>query len=109
MTMKRKEKNMQIKSSTKKGESHANILLENELTIFSIESMKDKIIETVLKYDDIKIELKNVDNMDLSFVQLLYSIKITANKLNKKVSFDVSLSDDIKSLFNNSDLSKVLI
>jgi MFS superfamily sulfate permease-like transporter len=107
--MKRKEENIQIKPSKKKGENLVNIILENELTIFSIEIMKDKIIEAVMKYDQIGFELKNVNNIDLTYIQLLYSIKKTAEKLNKKVSFNVELSDDIKSLLNNSDLSKVLI
>lgn len=107
--MKTKEKNIQVKPSKKKGESMANIVLENELTIFSIESMKDKIIETVMKYDHVEFALKNVNNVDMTFIQLLYSVKKTAESLNKKVSFNVDLSDDIKSLLNNSDLSKVLI
>lgn len=107
--MKREERNIQIKPSKKKGESMANIILENELTIFSIESMKDKIIEAVMKYDHVEFALKNVNNVDMTFIQLLYSVKKTAETLNKKVSFDVELSDDIKSLLNNSDLSKVLI
>ncbi len=107
--MKRKEKNIQIKPSKKKGENLVNIVLENELTIFSVESMKDMIIEAVMKYDQIGFALKNVNNIDLTFIQLLYSIKKSAKKLNKKVSFDIELSDDMKSLLNNSDLSKVLI
>ncbi|MCK5169816.1 MAG: hypothetical protein KAQ75_08050 [Bacteroidales bacterium] len=107
--MKTEDKNIQVKPSKKKGESSVSIILENELTIFSVESMKDKIIDAVMKYDHIGFELKNVGNMDLTFVQLIYSVKKTAETLNKKVSFDVELSDDIKSLFNNSDLSKVLI
>jgi len=107
--MKRKEKSIQIKPSKKKGENMASIILENELTIFSIESMKDKIIEAVMKYDHVEFALKNINNVDLTFIQLLYSVKKTAEALNKKVSFDVELPDDIKSLLNNSDLSKVLI
>ncbi len=107
--MKTKDINIQIKPSKKKGESKVSIILENELTIFSIESMKDKIIESVMKYDQIEFALKNVNNIDITFIQLLYSIKKTAEELNKKVSFDVELSDDIKSLLNHSDLSKVLI
>ncbi|MBU8891908.1 MAG: STAS domain-containing protein [Bacteroidales bacterium] len=107
--MKTEDKNIQIKPSNKKGESSVSIIIENELTIFSVESMKDKIIEAVTKYDHIGFVLKTVNNMDLTFIQLLYSVKKTAETRNKKVSFDVELSDDIKTLFNNSDLSKVLI
>lgn len=101
-------KNIQIKPSKKKGEKKVSIILDNELTIFSIEKLYEKIIENILKYDQIEIHLKNVSNMDLTFVQLFYSVKITADKLKKTVQFKTDLSEDIKSLFENSDLYKVL-
>ena len=107
--MKATDKNIQIRPSKKKGENKVSIMLENELTIFSIENMKDKIIEAVKKYNIIEFKLNNISNMDLTFVQLFYSIKISTEKLNKKISFDVELSDDIESLFTNSGLNKVLL
>jgi len=107
--MKMKNGNLFLIPSKIKGEKKIRITLKNELTIYSIESIKDKIIESVMNYDQIEFEIKEVNSMDLSFIQLLYSIKITAETLKKIVSFNVNLSDDIKSLFNNSDLSKVLI
>jgi hypothetical protein len=101
-------KNIQIIPSKKKGENKVSVVLENELTIFSIEKMREKIIESVLKYDEIDFQLKNVNNMDLTFIQLFYSIKVTSEKLNKKVVFNIDLANDVKSLFINSDLYKVL-
>lgn len=101
-------KNIQIKPSKKKGEKKVSIILKNELTIFSIEQLQSKIIETVKNYDEIEFNLNEVSNMDLTFIQLFFSIKRTADKLKKKVSFNENLSDDIKTLFINSDLYKVL-
>lgn len=101
-------KNIQIIPSKKKGENKVSLVLENELTIFSIEKMREKIIDSVLRYDEIDFQLKNITNMDLTFIQLFYSIKVTSEKLNKKVSFNIDLAEDVKSLFVNSDLYKVL-
>ena len=101
-------KNIQITPSKKKGEKKVSLVLENELTIFSIEKIHEKIIESVLKYDEIDFQLKNITNMDLTFIQLFYSIKVTSEKLNKKVVFNIDLAEDVKSLFINSDLYKVL-
>lgn len=103
-----KNKNIQIIPSKKKGEKKVSLVLENELTIFSIEKIREKIIESVLKYDEIDFQLKNITNMDLTFIQLFYSIKVTSEKLNKKVAFNIDLAEDVKSLFINSDLYKVL-
>lgn len=101
-------KNIQIKPSKKKGEKKVSILLENELTIFSIEKMHSKIIDAVKKYDEIEFHLKNITNMDLTFVQFFYSIRQTAQKTKKNVSIEANLSEDIKSLFENADLIKIL-
>lgn len=101
-------KNIKIKPSKKKGEKKVSIVLENELTIFSIEKIQEKIIDSVLKYDEIIFQLNNISNMDLTFIQLFQSIKITSAKLNKKVTFNLDLAEDVKSLFINSDLYKVL-
>lgn len=100
--------NIQIKPSKKKGEKKVSIVLENELTIFSIENMHEKILNAVKKYDEIEFHLKNISNMDLTFVQLFFSIKQTAKNLKKKVTVKSELSEDVKSLFENSDLIKVL-
>ena len=102
------DKNIQIKPSKKKGENRVSIILENELTIYSVEKIRNKIIESVLKYDEINFQLKNITNMDLTFIQLFHSIKVSSDKMKKKVSFSVDLSEDIKSLFINSDLYKIL-
>ncbi len=101
-------KNIQIKPSKKKGEKKVSIVLKNELTIFSIEQLQSKIIDTVKKYDEIEFNLNEVSNMDLTFIQLFFSVKITADSQKKKVRFNENLSDDIKTLFINSDLYKVL-
>ena len=102
------DKNIQIKPSKKKGEKKVNIKLLNELTIFSIEKMYPKITNAVLEYDQIHFELENISNMDLSVIQFFQSIKHTAEKTNKKVSFKSNLLEDINSLFENADLIKVL-
>ena len=106
--MSTENKNFQIKPSKKKGEKKVSIILENELTIFSIEKIYPKILEEIKKNREIEFKLKNISNMDLTFLQLFYSIKKNAEKLNKKVSFNSELSEDVKSLFDNSDLYKVL-
>jgi len=107
MKSKSENENMLLIPSKKKGESKVNITFRNELTIFSIEDIKDKVVNAVTTNDQIDFVLKDVKNMDLSFIQLIYSIKLTAKKYNKKVSFNISLSDDLMNLFINSGLGKL--
>ena len=98
---------MQIKPSKTKGVKKVKILLDNELTIFSIEEIKDKIVKTFFDNQKIDITLKNISNMDLSFVQFLYSLRISADKLNKEITYTTDFNDDIQSLFHNSDIDKI--
>ncbi len=101
-------KNMLITPSKKKGEKKVKITFSNELTAFSIESFKDQFMDSVMKNNQISIYLKDVKNIDLTFIQLIFSLKLTASKLKKEVSINAILSEDTRLLFNNSDLSKIL-
>lgn len=98
---------MQIKPSKTKGVKKVNILLDNELTIFSIEEIKDKIVKAFSDHKKIEFTIKNISNMDLSFVQFLYALNISAEKMNKEITYSTDFNDDIRSLFLNSDIYKV--
>jgi|SRR6056297_1128169 len=98
---------MQIKKAKSKGVKKVNILLDNELTIYSIEEMKDKILKAFKENQEIDFNLKNVNNMDLSFVQFLFSLNQSAEKKNKKVVFNTDFNNEMQSLFKNSDIHKI--
>lgn len=107
--MKKNSEFIYLNPSSKKGESQIEIILKNELTIFSIENVKDKIIDALKKYKKIDFDLKDITNIDLSFIQFFHSIKATAEHLKKEVTFKVDLSEDVESLITNSDLRKVML
>jgi len=106
--MKNTNENIHLEPSKKKNDKKIKIVFRNELTIFSIEGMKDEVNKALKNYEEINIEVKEVVNLDLSFVQLLHSLKLTAAESKKKLSLKVNISDDLKTLLDNSDLSKVL-
>jgi len=107
--MKTGSKNIQIIPSKKKGEKKTTIILEKELTIFSIEKIKDQIIDTYKSNEEIHFKLKDINNMDLTFIQLLFSLKQSAIKNKKIVTVESELSEDILSLLKNADLHRILI
>ena len=98
---------MQIKKAKSKGVKKVHILLDNELTIYSIEEMKDKIIKAFKENEEIEFTLKKVNNMDLSFIQFLFSLNQSAKKLPKEVVFNTDFNENIQSLFENSDIHKI--
>lgn len=105
--MKSSSENIQIKPSRKKNESKVNIILENDLSIYSIHELKEKIIKVYSKYDEIIFEIKDVKNIDLTLIQFLHSIKETALLEKKKISIKTAFEKDIELLMNNADINKV--
>lgn len=107
--MKQKDDNVLIIASKEKTEKKVIISCENDLTISTIEKIKDKIIDSFKKNEIVECTLKNVKTIDLTFIQLFYSMQISAKKLNKKLSFKVEFSEDMNSLLSDSDLKKIFV
>lgn len=105
--MKLNNENIQVKPSKKKGEKKVTVVLENDLTIYSVDELKKIIDDLYKKYDDLNFEFKNIKNIDLTFVQLLFSIKQSALNDDKKITLDVDMPEDLELLFNNADIKRV--
>lgn len=86
-------------------EKKADVLLQGELSIYNAEEIKKKLISAVNKHKNINVTLKNIENLDLAGIQLLYSCSKTCSKLNKKVTFNIELPRDIETIIENSGFS----
>ena len=106
--MSAKRKNIQIKPIGKKAENKVKIILSDELTIYTIEDLKEKITSTVNKYDKIEITADSIKNMDLSFVQFINSIQKSSEKSGKLVTLNIHLNEENKALFDNSDVTRII-
>jgi hypothetical protein len=102
-------KDFKIKTlpSKNKKEKKAEIVLENELTIFTLEPLQHDLLKALDEYDEIKIKLKNIENIDLSFIQYLFSLQTFAAAKSKNLSFTAEFSDEIKSLLVNTGLLRL--
>lgn len=107
--MKPKQENISINPSKKKGDKSVKIILQKELTIFTIEELKTKIVDVLKKYDEIQIQISNVENIDLSFLQLIDSLKKSAHKKNKKVEMNVELPENLEELMSNAGFEKFFV
>ncbi|MDA3780022.1 MAG: hypothetical protein PF487_07395, partial [Bacteroidales bacterium] len=58
--------------------------------------------------DNIKLVMQDVTNIDLSFLQFIYSIQKSAIMQNKTLSMDVKIPKEIQLLINNSGLDNIL-
>lgn len=84
------------------------IILQGELSLPNTAKIQEKIIPLIENYDVFEVNLKNVNNIDLSCLQLLYALKITLDDYNKNLVFNSDIPEQIKMLIEVSDFYEVL-
>lgn len=103
-----KNDNINIIPSINKEENKVTIVLSNELTIYTIENIKDEFDKFIDKFNQIEIVSDNIKNMDLSFVQLIKSIQKTALKKGKFLTINIELKEETKNLFENTSINRII-
>jgi anti-anti-sigma regulatory factor len=73
-----------------------------EASIKFEQEVHQKIIDVFADYDKYIFNLKNIEVIDLSFIQLLLSIQKTVKSSNKKISFNIELPENLLSIIENS-------
>ena len=106
--MKAKRKNVQIKPSRKNAENNVNIVLGDELTVYTIEEIKDDIIDAVKKYDKIEITGDKIKSIDLTFIQLIKSIQKTVEEKGKLLTLNIDISAENRILLENTDIIRII-
>lgn len=83
------------------------VKIEGDVSLVHIEEIKNKLMDEIKKTNDITIELQNIENIDLSTIQLLYSIKKTKETQNKKTILNIDLSDELQLLLKRSGCGEI--
>ena len=86
-------------------ESTVNILIEGDASINSEEEFYRQILPLVSEYDIIEVEIKNIEVIDLTFIQILLSLKNTLKFKNKNYKFSFDISEQMKSILDNSGIN----
>ena len=90
------------KSNTK------TIKIENELSLNNVSNVRELLIKTLKEKDDLTLNLKNINNIDLAGIQLIVSLKSYVEKNNKKLTLNLELNDESKELLLNSGFNDYL-
>ncbi len=83
------------------------INMEGDVSLVHIEEIKNKLTNEIMKPNDVTIELQNIENIDLSTVQLLYAIKKIKDKQEKKIILNINVSDEIQLLLKRSGCGEI--
>ncbi len=79
----------------------------SELTVFTIEETKNNLDKFMGKDEKVKMVFENVSSIDLSYIQLLYSLKKTDNQNNVTFEFEEGISPEIKEILINTGFSEL--
>jgi anti-anti-sigma regulatory factor len=85
-----------------------NVLIEGDLTLQNMEEIKAELTNAFEKSQKLHLILQNVENIDISCFQMLFSVHKTYKESNTEIAITITLSDDHKKLVGNAGLLNFL-
>lgn len=82
--------------------------IEGELTLNTIEETLAEVKAIVDEHQNLLIELRQIDNLDLTGVQLLYAIKKTAEASKKTINYSIELPDELSTIINHAGFNDLI-
>jgi ABC-type transporter Mla MlaB component len=92
-----------------KDSKQVTISLFGNLSLDTIELVKLMLIKNLNLYQTFHVKLVDVENIDLGFIQLLYSFKSSVENNSKIVTFEIILQDEHNQLLEHAGLKDLLI
>jgi len=83
-------------------EKSATIVMEGELLLHNVEEARLILLAAYEQYTNFNILITNVLNIDLSFIQLIYSFHKSCSSTEKLVSYRFELPAELKSLIESA-------
>jgi anti-anti-sigma factor len=102
-----KEISIRLKERGKKDEKSAEIFIEGEFSISYAEKVRDKLMEAMEQYDRIDVKVQNLENFDLSAIQLLVSLRKSLPA--DKIKITLVLGDELKPILEHAGLNDILL
>lgn len=101
-------KHVTITPFGEKSENKARMVVEKELTIYTVLEIKENFTEAIRRFNELDIQIRNVENIDLSFIQLIESLRKTAEEYEKKIFISAELMNETKTLVDNAGFDPIL-
>ncbi len=84
------------------------VRVEGNTGIENVNNIRNELMNIDLDKDHVKIELKAVYKLDISFIQLLFSLKKHLLTMDKKIDIQMELRDDQKSMIKEAGMMEFL-
>lgn len=83
------------------------IIFSGELLIDNVEAIYSETKEVLGEYDSYIISAEDVDDIDLSFIQLILSLEKMLKEKNKKVEKKMQIPETLIELFTNTGFETI--
>lgn len=87
-----------------KKEKIGKLTYSKELSIQYADKFLTEIKKVFKQNKKIEISVKDVETVDLTFIQLLYSLKKSSEKAKKTISFDIKMNKELEKILFNAGL-----
>jgi len=106
-----KKSNISFSDTSDSKIKSCDILIEGEASIKIEQEVYHEFINYLNDFDILRIILKNIELIDLPFIQLLISLQQTSKLKNKKISFNIELPENLQTILINSgfDVKKLFM
>ncbi len=88
----------------KKNNKTGIITLEGDLSLKNIKVIKEKIHQGIGKFDQLEIHIKNVDNIDVTLIQLLISV----NQTKKLRKVNITVKEQMRNMLETAGIYNFL-
>ncbi len=88
---------------------NSQVLLEGQLIIRNAAIIKEELLSALANSQNLELIFKNVTRADMAFLQLLVSLRKSAEALEKEISIDAESSDYMKAVIRNSGFQTNLL
>jgi len=99
-------KTLEIHKLAKGDTQIATLFIDNELSFINSNDIKDEILSQLNKFEQLIIQA-NIAHIDLTGIQLLYSIKKSCTAVSKQVKFNFKMNSDLKNLVIRSGFGEL--
>jgi ABC-type transporter Mla MlaB component len=91
-----------------KGEKNVRIYLGGDLSVNNLEDLVDKLKQVEKDFNEFEINISELTSFDLASIQLLISLKKTAERHKKKMKFKIELPKESWELIETTGFTKEL-
>jgi|SRR5208283_872128 len=102
-----RRKTLEIQKLTKGEAQKATLFIEDELSFINSNDIKEEVLNHMNDFDQIQIQA-TISHIDLTGIQLLYSIKKSCEALNKQVKFNFNMNGELKNLVIRSGFGELI-